>query len=68
MKYILWVGLFIIGFAFIKNVSPKKIILSLGDAAPLFSVKDQDGQVHNLLDYKGRKVIVYFFPMADTPG
>ena len=68
MKHILWIGLFIISAAFIKNVFSKKIILSLGDVAPLFSVKDQDGQIHNLLDYKGRKVIVYFFPMADTPG
>ena len=68
MKYILWIVPFIIVFAYIKNVSSKKIILSLGDAAPLFSVKDQDGQIHNLLDYKGRKIIVYFFPMADTPG
>jgi len=68
MKHILWIGLFIISTAFIKNVFSKKIILSLGDVAPSFSVKDQDGQIHNLLDYKGRKVIVYFFPMADTPG
>ena len=68
MKYILWIGLFIMSVAFIKNVFSKKIILSLGHAAPLFSIKDQDGQVHNLLDYKGKKVIVYFFPMADTPG
>tara|TARA_Y100000748_G_scaffold116126_1_gene97386 strand:- start:297 stop:503 length:207 start_codon:yes stop_codon:yes gene_type:complete len=68
MKYILWIGLFITSVALIKNVFSKKIILSIGDAAPFFSVKDQDGQTHNLLDYKGEKVIVYFFPMADTPG
>ena len=68
MKYILWIGLFIMSVAFIKNVFSKKMILSLGDVAPLFSIKDQDGQIHNLLDYKGEKVIVYFFPMADTPG
>ena len=53
---------------FIHFWRDQKIILSLGNAAPLFSIKDQDGQIHNLLDYKGRKVIVYFFPMADTPG
>lgn len=68
MKYILWIGLFIMSVVFIKNVFSKKIILSFGDTAPLFSIKDQDGQTHNLLDYKGGKVIVYFFPMADTPG
>ena len=68
MKYILWIGLFIMSVVFIKNVFSKKIVLSLGDAAPLFSIKDQDGQIHNLLNYKGKKVIVYFFPMADTPG
>tara|TARA_Y100000741_G_scaffold76057_1_gene55425 strand:+ start:144 stop:350 length:207 start_codon:yes stop_codon:yes gene_type:complete len=68
MKYILWIALFITSVVFIKNIFSKKIILSLGDSAPLFSIKDQDGQIHNLLDYKGEKVIVYFFPMADTPG
>jgi peroxiredoxin Q/BCP len=44
------------------------IVLSAGDKAPSFSLSNQDGKIHNLSDYKGMRVIVYFFPMADTPG
>ena len=54
--------------ASINTIFSKKVFLKEGEFAPDFSLKDQDGQIHNLLDYKGRKVIVYFFPMADTPG
>lgn len=36
--------------------------------APQFSLPDQDGVVHNLTDYKGTWVIVYFYPKDDTPG
>ena len=39
-----------------------------GDKAPNFSGKDQDGTVHTLADYKGQKLVVFFYPKADTPG
>jgi peroxiredoxin Q/BCP len=42
--------------------------LSPGDKAPAFTLVDQDGTKVKLSDYKGRKVIVYFYPKADTPG
>ncbi|MDH6194583.1 peroxiredoxin Q/BCP [Mycobacterium frederiksbergense] len=42
--------------------------LEVGDAAPAFSLPDADGNVVSLSDYKGRKVIVYFYPAASTPG
>ncbi|WP_353087035.1 thioredoxin-dependent thiol peroxidase [Flavobacterium sp.] len=42
--------------------------LKKGDAAPLFSGKDQDGNVHTLADYKGKKLVVFFYPKANTPG
>jgi len=42
--------------------------LKKGDAAPNFSAKDQDGNVHTLADYKGKKLVVFFYPKADTPG
>jgi peroxiredoxin Q/BCP len=48
--------------------SAGKIVLSKGDKAPLFTLSDQDGKTHNLSDYIGKRIIVYFFPMADTPG
>ena len=42
--------------------------LKKGDAAPLFSGKDQDGNIHTLADYKGKKLVVFFYPKANTPG
>ncbi len=42
--------------------------LKKGDAAPNFSGKDQDGNVRTLSDYKGKKLVVFFYPKADTPG
>jgi thioredoxin-dependent peroxiredoxin len=42
--------------------------LEVGDKAPAFSLSDADGHTVKLSDYKGRKVIVYFYPAASTPG
>ena len=39
-----------------------------GKKAPLFSLPDQTGTTHNLADYAGRPVVVYFYPKDDTPG
>jgi peroxiredoxin Q/BCP len=42
--------------------------LKKGDKAPNFSGKDQDGNLHTLADYKGKKLVVFFYPKANTPG
>ena len=42
--------------------------LAVGDKAPVFSLPDADGNTVKLSDFKGRKVIVYFYPAASTPG
>jgi len=42
--------------------------LETGDAAPDFSVNDQDGKAVSLSDLKGKKVILYFYPRDNTPG
>jgi thioredoxin-dependent peroxiredoxin len=42
--------------------------LKAGDKAPDFSGKDQDGKLVSLKDYKGKKVILYFYPKDNTPG
>ena len=42
--------------------------LEPGDKAPAIGLKDQDGTLTRLSSYKGRKVLVYFYPKADTPG
>ena len=40
----------------------------VGQLAPSFSLPDQNGKVHSLDDYKGRWVVLYFYPKDDTPG
>jgi len=42
--------------------------LAVGDRAPSFSLSDADGNTVKLSDFTGRKVIVYFYPAASTPG
>ena len=42
--------------------------LEVGQTAPGFSLPDADGNTVRLADYKGRAVIVYFYPAASTPG
>jgi peroxiredoxin Q/BCP len=42
--------------------------LKPGDKAPSFTLKDQSGKEVSLSDYKGQKLILYFYPKADTPG
>jgi len=42
--------------------------LQTGDEAPEFAAKDQNGNDVRLSDFKGKKVILYFYPKDDTPG
>jgi len=42
--------------------------LSIGDKAPAFSLLDQQGKQVSLSDFKGSKLLIYFYPKADTPG
>ncbi len=44
------------------------ITLKAGDKAPDFESKDQDGNPIRLSDYKGKKVVLYFYPKDNTPG
>ena len=43
-------------------------MLPIGTKAPDFTLPDQDGNLHSLSDYKGRKVILYFYPKDNTSG
>jgi len=43
-------------------------MLKPGDTAPDFTVKDHDGRTVRLSDFRGKEVILWFFPKADTPG
>jgi peroxiredoxin Q/BCP len=40
----------------------------VGDPAPGFELRDQDGQLHSLEDYRDQWVVLYFYPKDDTPG
>jgi thioredoxin-dependent peroxiredoxin len=42
--------------------------LAVGDPAPDFTLPDADGKPVSLSDYRGRRVVVYFYPAASTPG
>jgi peroxiredoxin Q/BCP len=42
--------------------------LKVGDKVPEFSVPDENGNTVSLSDYKGKKLVVFFYPKANTPG
>lgn len=42
--------------------------LQIGDDAPEFSLPDQNGNTVNLADFRGQRVVIYFYPKDDTPG
>lgn len=43
-------------------------MLETGIKAPLFTLPDQNGKMHSLDEYRGKKVILYFYPKDNTPG
>ena len=43
-------------------------MLEIGSKAPEFQLSDQDGNTVNITDFKGKKVLLWFFPKASTPG
>ena len=58
----------VITFILLGIFSNTQIELKVGETAPDFSLKDQDGTIQKLSDYRGKLVVVYFFPKAGTPG
>ena len=42
--------------------------VKIGQKAPAFSLPNQDGKIVRLSDFKGKKVVLYFYPKDDTPG
>lgn len=43
-------------------------MLQRGDKAPSFSVTDEEGKAFSLDEVRGKKVLLWFYPKADTPG
>ena len=52
----------------INNVKEVFLMLEKGTSAPSFSVKDHNGNDVSLKDFGGKKVVIWFYPKADTPG
>ena len=44
------------------------VMLSVGDSAPDFEVRDHRGNTVRLSDQKGKTIVLWFYPKADTPG
>jgi peroxiredoxin Q/BCP len=57
----------LLSLLFIMNTQAQSA-LKIGDKAPDFTAKDQDGKTISLHDYKGKKIILYFYPKDQTPG
>ena len=49
-------------------MSKRPQLLSVGDAAPDFELQAHDGKTVCLSDFAGQKVLIWFYPKADTPG
>ena len=43
-------------------------MLNPGDSAPDFSVADATGKIHTLKSHQGKRLVLWFYPKADTPG
>src|SRR5688572_1325506 len=60
-----------VGFALSWHDLPEEVAdvaLKAGDPAPDFALPDQHGTTVKLSDLRGQRVVVYFYPRADTPG
>ena len=53
---------------FIYKKSGGDIMLEIGTKAPAFTLPDENGTLHTLEEYRGKKVILYFYPKDNTPG
>ena len=42
--------------------------LAIGKKAPAFALPDEEGRTVRLSDFEGKRVVVFFYPRADTPG
>jgi peroxiredoxin Q/BCP len=58
----------IVGFVIWRNIAVAAVVPKAGDAAPEFSLPDQDGKTRTLADFRDKWLALYFFPRADTPG
>ena len=51
-----------------RNAGDEVLVLKPGDRAPNFRLKTDQGATLSLADFRGRRVVLFFFPKANTPG
>lgn len=68
MKFLLLIIVVVVLFFLITKRSEAAGVPKLGEAAPEFSLSDQNGQMKKLSDFAGQWVVLYFYPKDDTPG
>jgi len=68
MKGLIWLGLFAAAGWLWSQVVRAGELPQVGMPAPDFSLPDQDGRPHQLKDFGGKWLVLYFYPKDDTPG
>jgi peroxiredoxin len=68
LKYLIGSILAIVLATTINSIFTEKISLMEGEIAPSFELFDQDEKLLLSKNFLGKKLVVYFFPYADTPG
>ena len=69
MKWLLIVAaLVVFASLFVARAARAGELPEVGKPAPDFNLPDQDGKLHSLQDYRGKWLVLYFYPKDDTPG
>ncbi len=61
-------GICVVEWIRLKQEHGRKMALKTGAKAPMFALRDGNGKLHRLSQYKGKKVVLYFYPRDGTPG
>jgi thioredoxin-dependent peroxiredoxin len=68
MKWLILFGLIASLVLLVSQIARAGELPKVGDPAPDFELPDQNGLTHNLKEYKGKWLVLYFYPKDDTPG
>lgn len=68
MKWLMLLGLASALLLLLMRMAQAGELPKAGQAAPDFSLPDQNGKLHKLIDYSGKWLVLYFYPKDDTPG
>ncbi len=68
MKWLILFGLFASVALLLSQTARASELPKVGEVAPDFNLPDQDGKTHQLKDFAGKWLVLYFYPKDDTPG